>query len=98
MGFSLFEDFGSDEQRAVEGIAALLDLYPREDGEDDEGLAWRMANWALLQGPSVRWDAMLHASRVMINAKQSGAHFSQLSEMGSDALYEYNRVYGGGWD
>ncbi len=95
---SPFEDFGSDEHRALEGIAALLYLNPRDPKEDDESLSWRMADWALLQGPAVRWDAMLHAVRAMVKAQQerNGLGFTQLSQAGVTALGEYNRLYGGG--
>ena len=92
----MFEDFGSDERRAVEGIAALLELNPRDPEIDDETFAWDMADWALLQGPTVRWDAMVQSARMMIAAQQEGKDFMVISEIGIAALQEYNRMWGGG--
>lgn len=77
-------------------MAALLELNPRDPREDDESLAWRMADWALLQGPSVRWDAMLQAARAMIDVQNEGRGFIYMSEIGLEVLKEYNLYYGGG--
>jgi hypothetical protein len=96
MSASRFQDYGPDEHRAVEGIAALLDLNPPNPGEDDESVAWCMADWALLQGPAVRWDAMLYCARAMIDAQHEGMRYVQMAEVGLEALYEYNRLYGAG--
>jgi len=85
--------FGPDENRAVEAIAALLEIFPRLPGEDDDGLAFRMADWGLLQGPNIRWDALQYAARTMVSALSPGMHYVSLAEIGMRALNEYNQVY-----
>lgn len=89
--------FGPDEQRAIEAIAALLDLFPREPDEDDEMLAQRMASWGIQQGPHVRLKAILYATRAMVTMLPYGHHFGELSEVGMAALHEYNRAQEPGW-
>jgi hypothetical protein len=83
-------DFGSDEHRAIEGIAALLDLMPRIPGESDDALALRMAAWAMEQGPNIRQDAILHATYAMIDQLDRRLGFMRLSEVGLRALSDYN--------
>jgi hypothetical protein len=83
-------DFGSDEHRAIEGIAALLDLMPRFPGESDDDLAGRMAVWAMEQGPNVRYDAVLYATHAMIAKLDQRLGFMRLSEVGLRALSNYN--------
>jgi hypothetical protein len=83
--------FGPDESRAVEGISALLDLRPRDPGEDDSALARRMADWGLEQGPEVRWAAIAFSALSMIKAQAQGVRYPQLASVGLDALEEYNR-------
>ena len=90
MTFSLFEQFGSDEKRAVEGIAAMLDLSPPDPGEDPEHVARRMADWGTLQGPDVSWEAMWSATHAMLQAQLNGAKFIQMAEVGRMTLREYN--------
>ena len=88
--------WGPDENRAVEAVAALLEIFPREPGETDEELAVRMGNWALQQGPNVRWEAMIFAIAAMIQALPNGFMFAALSDIGLNALHEYNSSRWGG--
>ena len=83
--------FGPDEHRAVEGIAALIDLMGRRPGETDNDLARRMADWGMQQGPEVRWSAMAFVSMMMIKDMNQGVHYPQLAQKGLDALQEYNQ-------
>ncbi len=83
-------DFGSDEHRAIEGIAALLDLMPHIPGETNDALAWRMTSWALEQGPNVRREAILYATYAMIDQLDQKLGFMRLSEVGLRALSDYN--------
>lgn len=85
-------EFGSDEHRAIEGIAALLDLMPRIPGESDDALAQRMAAWAMEQGPNIRWDAILYATYAMIDQLDQKLGFMRLSEVGLRALSDYNEL------
>lgn len=87
---TLWEYYGSDEHRAAEAIAALLDLNPFDFDEDAESLAQRMAAWGTLQGPNVRWEAMWYVTHAMIEAQAEGVKFPLLAEVGMDALHEYN--------
>jgi hypothetical protein len=85
---------GTDEHRAIEAIAALLDLFPREPGEEDDSLIYRMASWGIQQGPDVRWEAIIYSTRAMVNMLPYGHHFGELSVVGLAALERYNQL---GW-
>jgi hypothetical protein len=82
--------FGPDEHRAVEGIAALIDLMGRLPGEGDGDLARRMADWGIQQGPEVRWSAMANCALVMVRSQAQGIHYPHLAQVGLDALHAYN--------
>lgn len=88
--------WGPDENRAVEAVAALLEIFPRMPGETDDELAIRMSNWAIQQGPNVRIEAVYFAVTRMIAAQPSGFMFMQLAEIGLNALHEYNENRWGG--
>jgi hypothetical protein len=88
--------WGPDENRVVEAIAALLDLFPRYPGEDDAALSERMARWAIQQGSNVRWEAVVYASGEMIVARGSGLHFPELGDVGLRALHTFNEMRWGG--
>lgn len=88
--------WGPDENRAIEAVAALLEIFPREPGETDQELAVRMGKWAVQQGPNVRWEAMIIAITAMIKHLPDGYMFSGLTEIGLNALYEYNSNRWGG--
>jgi hypothetical protein len=90
--------WGPDENRTVEAIAALLEIFPRLNGEDDETLAQRLAQWGVLQGPSVRWEAVIYATRVMVAAHKPGVLFTSLAEIGLRSLHEFNDARWGGMD
>ena len=88
--------WGPDENRAIEAVAALLEIFPRLPGETDEELAQRMSAWAIQQGPNVRGEAVYCAVRAMIAALPHGYMFVQLAELGLNALHEYNESRWGG--
>jgi hypothetical protein len=89
--------FGPDEQRTIEAIAALLELMPRNPAEGDDVLAERMTAWGTMQGPEVRWDAIMHATLVMIEAQKGASiHFADLAVIGLTALHHYNEDRWGG--
>lgn len=90
--------WGPDENRAVEAIAALIEIFPRLPGEDDEAFANRLTRWGVLQGPNVRWDAVLNATQSMIASFTPGMHFALLAEIGLKALHEFNLSRWGGMD
>ena len=92
MAFIPFEDYRTDEQRAIEGIAALLDLTPPDLDEDPEHVARRMASWGVLQGPGVQWEAIWFVTHTMLQAQAVGVKFPQLAEVGIAKLKEYNRL------
>ncbi len=88
--------WGPDENRVVEAVAALLEIFPRHDGETDQALAKRMAAWGIQQGPNVRWEAIIYAISCMILALPQRLMYTQLAEIGLDALYEFNQSRWGG--
>ncbi len=90
--------WGPDENRAIEAVAALLEIFPREPGETDDQLAHRMADWAIQQGPNVRREAVLEAIAAMIAAMPQGHLFNDLADIGLDALRQYNESRWGGMD
>jgi hypothetical protein len=90
--------WGPDENRTVEAIAAILEVFPRLPGEGDAALADRLAQWGILQGPNVRRDAVLHATQAMIAKLGPGVHFGRLAEIGMHALGKYNESRFGGMD
>ena len=91
MTSSMFDGYGSDEERAVEGIAALLDLNPPDPGEEHDSVARRMADWGILQGPKVRWEAVWYVAHALLQARADGVRFPQLARVGMRALREYNQ-------
>jgi len=94
MGYSHFNQYGSDEIRAVEGIAAEVDLTPRLPDENDNELARRMADWSVWQGPNVRWSAVYFAALEIVDASHTpGIGFTELTEVGIHALRRYNAIY-----
>jgi hypothetical protein len=93
MGLSPHQGFGSDEHRAIEGVAVLLELTPRLPDESDGMLLERMVFWAMQQGPSVRYDAMRQVIAPMI-LHRGHRSFMELAQVGLDALQAYNRRYG----
>ena len=92
MAFTPFENYRTDKQRAIEGIAALLDLTPPDPDEDPEHVARRMASWGVLQGPGIQWEAMWFVTHAMLHAQVNGVRFPQLAEVGIAELKEYNRL------
>jgi len=88
--------WGPDENRAIEAVAALLEIFPRIPGETDADLAQRMAQWAMQQGPNVRADAVHYAVSAMVAALPRKLMFMQLADIGMNALHEYNENRWGG--
>jgi hypothetical protein len=87
--------FGPDELRVIEAVAALLVLMPPGPEETSESYAERMANWSILQGPTVRWEAMWTVIYEMYTAYMHGAPRDQLYQIGAKALQAYDN---GAWN
>ncbi|NDJ51777.1 MAG: hypothetical protein GYB68_01680 [Chloroflexi bacterium] len=93
---SAFDDFGTDEKRAIEGIAALLDITPRMPGETVDQIAERMAEWGLQQGPEVDRNALIHATKAMLIAQDEGTSgYAGLTRAGVLALAEFHKAQKG---